>query len=168
MKYVITIIIVLGVLFGIQLVINKTNDTTPIAGIQEVATSTQLTDSQPSTHNNSPQINNTMDTQELKRVDVVVGTGAVAVAGKNVTVHYTGTFTDGKVFDSSVTRGEPFTFALGAGQVIKGWDEGVAGMKVGGKRKLVIPPQLGYGMQDYHSIPGGSILLFDVELLKVE
>ncbi len=81
----------------------------------------------------------------LKYVDLVVGTGPAAEAGKTVVVHYTGWLTDGTKFDSSVDRGQPFSFPLGAGRVIKGWDEGVAGMAVGGKRKLMIPPQLGYG-----------------------
>ena|SRR3989338_1462576 len=100
--------------------------------------------------------------------DEVVGVGDLAVAGNRVVVHYTGKFTDGKVFDSSVTRGEPFQFVLGAGQVIKGWDEGIAGMRVGGKRILTIPPSLGYGTNDYGPIPGNSTLIFEVELLKVE
>jgi FKBP-type peptidyl-prolyl cis-trans isomerase len=104
----------------------------------------------------------------LKYTDVVVGTGAVAVAGKDVIVHYTGTFTNGNKFDSSVDRGEPFTFFLGSGQVIKGWDLGVAGMKVGGKRQLTVPASLGYGPNDYGPIPGNSTLLFDVELLGVK
>src|SRR5207249_1188102 len=81
----------------------------------------------------------------LKYVDVKVGTGAQPAKGKTVTVHYTGTLTDGKKFDSSVDRGEPFKFVIGVGQVIKGWDEGVMSMKVGGKRKLMIPFQLAYG-----------------------
>ena len=106
--------------------------------------------------------------EELKIEDVVVGEGEEAVGGKQVTVHYTGTFTDGTKFDSSVDRGEPFTFTLGARQVIEGWDEGVAGMKVGGKRKLTIPSDMAYGPEDYGSIPGGSTLLFDVELLEVK
>lgn len=105
---------------------------------------------------------------ELQIQDEVVGTGEVANTGNRVTVHYTGRFTDGKVFDSSVTRGEPFQFVLGSGQVIKGWDQGVVGMKVGGKRILIVPPDLGYGMEDYGPIPGGSTLIFEVELLKVE
>jgi FKBP-type peptidyl-prolyl cis-trans isomerase len=98
----------------------------------------------------------------------VVGTGATAVAGKPVKVHYTGWLTDGKKFDSSVDRGQPFGFTLGAGQVIKGWDEGVAGMKVGGKRQLRIPPELGYGSRGAGSvIPPNATLIFDVELLDV-
>ncbi len=104
----------------------------------------------------------------LKYTDIVVGTGAVAVAGKEVTVHYTGTFTNGKKFDSSVDRGQPLPFLLGAGKVIKGWDLGVAGMKVGGKRQLTIPASLGYGANTYGPIPGNSTLLFDVELLSVK
>lgn len=110
-----------------------------------------------------PTMNN-----NLQIVDEVVGTGAEAVAGKEVTVHYVGTFTSGKKFDSSRDRGTPFTFTLGASQVIKGWDLGVAGMKVGGKRKLTVPPELGYGASDYSTIPGGSTLLFEVELLGVK
>ncbi len=105
----------------------------------------------------------------LKYKDVVIGTGAEAVKGKNVWVHYTGTLQDGKKFDASYDRGEPIGFQLGAGQVIKGWEEGIAGMKVGGKRKLIIPPALGYGMVGIPNvIPPNSTLLFDVELIKVE
>lgn len=100
--------------------------------------------------------------------DEVIGGGEVAAAGDRVVVHYTGRFEDGKVFDSSVSRGEPFQFVLGAGQVIKGWDEGIVGMRVGGKRILSVPPEYGYGMNDYGPIPGGSTLIFEVELLKVE
>ena len=99
--------------------------------------------------------------------DTVVGEGDEAVSGDKVVVNYTGRLVDGKVFDSSVTRGEPIQFVLGVGQVIKGWDQGVVGMRVGGKRTLSIPPELGYGADDYGPIPGGSTLIFDVELLKV-
>src|SRR5271165_3986119 len=102
----------------------------------------------------------------LQIEEMVVGTGASPKAGKTVKVHYTGWLTNGKKFDSSVDRGTPFSFKLGAGQVIKGWDEGVAGMKVGGKRQLRIPPDLGYGAQGAGGvIPPNSILIFDVELL---
>ena len=106
----------------------------------------------------------------LKYQDLKAGKGAVARSGDTVTVHYTGWLKNGKKFDSSKDRDRPFTFKLGAGKVIKGWDEGVAGMKVGGKRKLIIPPELGYGNRDVGCglIPANSTLIFEVELLKVE
>jgi FKBP-type peptidyl-prolyl cis-trans isomerase len=105
---------------------------------------------------------------KLQIDDVVVGTGAEALKGKQVSVHYTGWLTDGKKFDSSKDRGQPFQFALGRGQVIQGWDDGVQGMKVGGKRKLTIPPELGYGAQGAGGvIPPGATLVFEVELLAV-
>jgi len=104
-----------------------------------------------------------LDIQDLK-----VGNGAEAVSGKSVTVHYVGTLTNGNKFDSSRDRGQGFTFMLGAGQVIKGWDQGVAGMKVGGMRKLTIPPELGYGAGGFPPvIPPNSTLVFEVELLSV-
>jgi len=104
----------------------------------------------------------------LKYVDVKVGKGASPVKGKMVKVHYTGTLENGKKFDSSVDRNQPFTFVIGVSQVIAGWDEGVMGMKVGGKRKLIIPAALGYGARGAGSdIPPNATLLFDVELLDV-
>jgi len=104
----------------------------------------------------------------LQIEDVKVGTGTEAKAGNTVTVHYVGTLTNGSKFDSSRDRGEGFTFKLGAGQVIKGWDQGVDGMKIGGVRKLTIPPELGYGKMGYPPvIPANSTLLFEVELLEV-
>ncbi|HEU0053065.1 MAG TPA: FKBP-type peptidyl-prolyl cis-trans isomerase [Longimicrobium sp.] len=112
--------------------------------------------------------NLTTTSSGLQYRDDVVGTGAEAKSGHHVLVHYTGTLTDGKKFDSSRDRDQPFHFALGAGQVIRGWDEGVAGMKVGGKRHLVIPPELGYGPRAVGGvIPANSTLVFDVELLDV-
>lgn len=105
----------------------------------------------------------------LKYIDEKEGTGEAAKAGDKVSVHYTGRLKDGKKFDSSVDRGQPFEFELGAGRVIKGWDEGVAGMKVGGKRQLIIPPELGYGKRGAgRVIPPDAELTFDVELLKIK
>lgn len=106
---------------------------------------------------------------ELKIEDIKVGSGEEAVTGKRVSVNYLGTLTDGTKFDSSYDRGTPFSFNLGAGEVIKGWDQGVVGMKIGGKRKLTIPSSLAYGDQGIPGeIPGGATLIFEVELLKVE
>ena len=105
---------------------------------------------------------------ELQIEDLQVGTGVEAKAGNKVSVHYTGTLTDGSKFDSSKDRGKPFDFTLGQGQVIKGWDQGVAGMKVGGSRKLTIPPDLGYGASGAGGvIPPNATLVFEVELLDV-
>ncbi|EMK01969.1 FKBP-type peptidyl-prolyl cis-trans isomerase [Leptospira sp. WS58.C1] len=99
--------------------------------------------------------------------DIKKGTGKEAFNGSNVTVHYTGWLTNGKKFDSSKDRGTPFRFDLGAGQVIRGWDKGVQGMKEGGIRKLTIPPEMGYGSSGAGTIPPNSTLIFEVELIKV-
>jgi FKBP-type peptidyl-prolyl cis-trans isomerase len=108
-------------------------------------------------------------TSGLEYIEVEAGTGAQAEAGKSVSVNYTGKLQDGKVFDSSVSRGEPISFKLGVGQVIKGWDEGIALMKVGGKAQLIIPPDLGYGARGAGGvIPPNAILVFDVELVDVK
>jgi peptidylprolyl isomerase len=104
----------------------------------------------------------------LKFEEIVVGIGISPKPGQDVTVHYTGTLENGVKFDSSVDRGQPFTFKIGVGQVIKGWDEGVMTMKVGGKRKLIIPPHLGYGSRSAGPIPPNSTLIFEVELLEVK
>ena len=106
----------------------------------------------------------------LKYIDLTEGTGETPKAGQQVTVHYTGTLEDGKKFDSSHERGQPFTFTIGVGQVIRGWDEGVMTMKVGGKRKLIIPSHLGYGPRGAGGgvIPPNATLIFEVELLGVK
>ena len=104
----------------------------------------------------------------LKYQDLVLGDGAVAEPGKTVSVHYTGWLTDNTKFDSSLDRGQPFEFILGQGQVIRGWDEGVKGMRVHGKRRLTIPSDLGYGPRGMGPIPPNATLLFEVELLDVK
>lgn len=123
-------------------------------------------------NNNMDQNNQNTDiatgAQDLVIKDVVIGTGAEAKNGNLVEVHYTGKFADGKVFDSSISRGQPLPFTLGARQVIEGWDRGILGMKVGGKRTLTIPSDLGYGANGYPPvIPGNATLFFDVELVGV-
>lgn len=132
----------------------------------QASTTTGTTDSAAGTSSASAP---TAAAPEVKKEDLTVGTGTEAAAGKKVTVHYTGWLTDGKKFDSSLDRKQPFTFALGAGQVIRGWDMGVVGMKIGGKRKLTIPSELGYGPSGAGAvIPPNATLVFEVELLKVE
>ncbi len=128
----------------------------------------------PTTSQEKPAMNEKVT--ELKKIDQTVGSGREAEPGFNVTVHYTGWLYDpskpdgkGQKFDSSVDRGDPFIFFLGGGQVIQGWDEGVAGMKVGGKRTLIIPPEMGYGAYGAGGvIPPNATLIFDVELLEVK
>lgn len=117
----------------------------------------------------SPNSNTNMQQQGFQIQDEQVGTGDVVTVGSVVTVHYTGRLTDGKVFDSSYNRNEPFQFKVGAGMVIKGWEEGLLGMKVGGKRILIIPSEYGYGAEGIPgAIPGGATIIFEVELLKVD
>ena len=126
----------------------------------------QFTASEQATAGSDITNNNEQTMLEIK--DVEVGDGTEAVAGTKVTVHYTGTLTDGTVFDSSHSRNAPFEFDLGAGQVIAGWEQGVAGMKIGGKRMLTIPPELAYGDRAIGAIPAGSTLIFEIELLGVD
>ena len=105
---------------------------------------------------------------KVKITDEKIGTGPAVKSGDTVDINYIGTLTNGKKFDSSYDRGQPFETQIGVGQVIKGWDEGVVGMKVGGKRKLVIPPSLGYGDQAQGTIPANSTLIFEVELVSIK
>jgi len=131
----------------------------------QTATDSQSTSTTGTTTENKPAATEA----KLEINDMKVGDGDVAETGKKVFVHYTGWLSDGKKFDSSIDRGQPLPFQLGAGQVIKGWDQGVVGMKVGGKRKLTIPPQLAYGEAGAGAIiPPNSTLVFEVELTKVE
>lgn len=156
---------------GILFVMN--NNSTPLASSSPAPTDQGLTQAsgaspipQPSQSATPSPVPNVT---ELQIEDLAVGTGGEAMSGKKVTVNYVGTLTNGAKFDSSYDRGQPFSFNLGAGQVIKGWDQGVLGMKIGGKRRLVIPPDLGYGAQGAGaSIPPNATLVFEVELLAVE
>ena len=151
-QIIITTLIVLAIIFG--LLYQKSKNTT----------SNQAT-------NNVPSIKKepTMDVSELKIEDIVVGTGREVKKGDTVVMHYTGTLLDGTKFDSSVDRGTPFTTQIGVGQVIQGWDQGVPGMKVGGKRRLTIPSSLGYGSRGAGAaIPPNAGLIFDVELISIK
>jgi peptidylprolyl isomerase len=151
---------------------------TQISGKQNTAIATQLT--QPTTtvtqENNTLIKSNTMSEANvvttpsgLKYVELVAGTGETPKTGENVNVHYVGTLEDGTKFDSSRDRGQPFSFKIGIGQVIKGWDEGVITMQVGGRRQLIIPSELGYGARGAGGvIPPNATLIFDVELLGVK
>ena len=164
-KNVIGYLLLIGILtFGIIYVLNyKSTPTTKVVNTE--SPKEVVAESSPVSNNKKMQ----GDVTELKIEDIIVGTGAEAVAGKEISVHYTGTLTNGTKFDSSKDRGTPFEFTLGAGQVIQGWDQGFAGMKVGGKRKLVIPPSMGYGAQGAGGvIPPNATLIFEVELLGVK
>ena len=140
--------IIIAVIIGVFIVIYKVKETT---------------------HQPDASLEMTTTKSGLQYSDITVGTGETPQTGQKVVVHYTGTLEDGQKFDSSVDRNQPFKFTLGIGQVIKGWDEGLSTMKVGGKRKLVIPAELGYGSRAVGSvIPANATLHFDVELLGIE
>jgi FKBP-type peptidyl-prolyl cis-trans isomerase len=117
----------------------------------------------------TPSENEIVTTESgLRYIDISVGEGEAAKAGDTAVVHYTGWLVNGTKFDSSVDRGEPFSFPLGAGRVIRGWDEGVDGMMVGGVRKLIVSPELGYGSRSIGPIPPDSTLIFEVQLLEIQ
>lgn len=166
------VVIALGLLFfGTRVFMPLSSRTGATATTTlDIATTTTMDNSTnpgPAAKAAPASIPNPLPTQLTGR-DEVVGTGAIAAAGDQVTVNYVGMLPDGTVFDASAKHGQPFTFTLGAGQVIKGWDTGVAGMKVGGKRQLIIPPALAYGNQAVGGvIPANATLIFEVELLKV-
>lgn len=177
------IIISLGITLVCGLIVVLAQITTP----QKVANASELTQTQPTIVRSSinqtlvadnimsntgnegtPQKDTVATPSGLKYVDLVEGTGAIPKTGQTVVVHYTGTLENGDKFDSSRDRNQPFSFKLGTGQVIKGWDEGLSTMRVGGRRQLIIPPELGYGARGAGGvIPPNATLLFDVELLKI-
>ena len=148
--------------------LNQNSTITPVESpVQSVSSSAIITPTEQSSSGATMTKVNTLP-DGLKLEDEVVGTGTEAKTGDTVTVNYLGTLTNGAKFDSSYDRNQPFTTQIGVGQVIKGWDEGIVGMKTGGKRKLTIPPSLGYGSQSAGSIPPNSTLIFEVELLGVK
>lgn len=145
-------------------------DASPEAVIQVAQSALDLAPEEPATEDASEMAEENLVTTDsgLQYVDLVEGTGAMPQPGQSVTVHYTGTLEDGTKFDSSRDRNRPFTFTIGVGQVIKGWDEGVSTMRVGGQRKLIIPSELGYGARGAGGvIPPNATLIFDVELLRI-
>lgn len=160
---VVIVVLIIGGIFVLIKSAQGRQTQNDVAGIETHVSMPTATD------NNDMNNSTSSAVTSLKIEDEVVGMGDIALAGKTVTVNYVGTLTDGTKFDSSYDRNQSFTFHLGAGEVIKGWDEGVAGMKVGGKRKLTIPSDLGYGPAGAPpTIPGNATLVFEVELLKVE
>lgn len=164
------IMIVLGVIaFGVFVLIFFGNFGAPkkldeeVGGIQTKKEEVQIE------FEEIEQLEEMMTVEELQIEDILIGEGKEATTGAKITVHYTGTLTNGTKFDSSLDRDEPFTFVFGVGQVIPGWDEGLVGMKVGGKRKLTIPSEMAYGEAGAGDvIPPNATLIFEVELLEVE
>jgi peptidylprolyl isomerase len=163
MKYLAVVIVVIVIAVGVYFyLIEKPRGSGESPSVQMEQAPTNLT--------NPPkmELKSITTPSGLKIEDIKVGSGAEAKPGNAISAHYTGTLVNGIKFDSSLDRGEPLSFTLGVGQVIKGWDEGIAGMKVGGKRKLIIPPELAYGSRAIGSIPPNSTLIFEVELLGVK
>jgi FKBP-type peptidyl-prolyl cis-trans isomerase len=159
----ITALVVLGLIFAFNTKSKSVEEEVQAKNTQASGTEEQQT----LTPTSSPTMQEPVTTLQIE--DITVGTGREAKAGETISVHYTGTLTDGTKFDSSRDRGTPFSFTLGAGQVIEGWDKGFAGMKVGGRRKLVIPGSMAYGPQGIPGvIPPNATLVFDVELLGVQ
>ena len=163
--YLLLFLILLGIVGGVYISKNK-NQTFPTSSPEATIDAGNI---EPAVEGQATSSAQTNMEDKLIIEDAKVGTGDLATSGKKITVNYSGTLTDGTKFDSSYDRGTPFVFNLGAGEVIKGWDQGFDGMKVGGKRKLTIPPSLGYGEAGAGgAIPPNATLIFEVELLKVE
>ncbi len=150
---IIVAVIVLGAVLGYGMIV-------ALPGTQKEVLN--MTDTNEQTSQPTPK------SEGLEIEDISVGEGREVKSGDTVVMHYSGTLTDGTKFDSSYDRGQPFQTQIGVGQVIKGWDEGVPGMKIGGKRRLTIPPELGYGSADMGTIPPDSTLIFEVELVDIK
>ena len=162
--YIITGILVVLILIVLTVIFTqKKNDKNPTQATTTESSNQPKAETTPATNENSaPEA-------ELKIETTKQGTGTrVTKAGDKISVHYTGTLANGTKFDSSLDRGKPFEFVIGKGTVIKGWDQGLLGMKVGEKRKLTIPPSLGYGAQAMGAIPANSVLIFDTELIAID